>query len=377
MNHAVVAKNLRKPRILVAPLDWGLGHATRIIPIVRELQLAGVEPWLAGEGAQESLLLQEFPSIPFLKLQGYRIKYTSTGAGMVTQMLIQSPRLLRIIKKENQWLNQMVEKHALDGIISDNRYGLFHAKIPSIIITHQLGIKSPLGTWSERLIQTLNYRYINKFKHCWIPDNEGSNNLAGDLSHPPRMPALPPVYLGPLSRFHKSGAKPAPGHLLFILSGPEPQRSILEEKIIKEIAHYNGNACIVRGLPGDHPMIPSTNMLRFYNHLPARELNDEMEKAEYVISRSGYSTVMDLAMLEKKSILIPTPGQTEQEYLARYLHKIGFAYTIDQPHFSLDYVLRKATEFGYAFPPGLEKNKLEETVGEFVNTCSQSLEFRV
>ena len=368
MNHAVVAKNLRKPRILVAPLDWGLGHATRIIPIIHELLHAGAEPWLAGEGAQESLLRQEFPGIPFLKLQGYRIRYASTGAGMVTQMLIQSPRLLRIIKKENLWLDQMVKDHGIDGVISDNRYGLYHSRIPSIIITHQLAIKSPLGAWSERLIQNLNYRFINKFRHCWVPDNEGSQNLAGDLSHPVRKPAMPPVYIGPMSRFHRSGSKPNPGHILFILSGPEPQRSILEERIIKSVAHYNGHACIVRGLPGDHSMIPSTNMIRFYNHLPALELNKEIENAEYVISRSGYSTVMDLAILEKKSILIPTPGQTEQEYLARYLQKTGFAYTVDQANFSLENTLQKAGAFPYSFYPDLVKNKLKDAITEFVNT---------
>ena len=132
-----------------------------------------------------------------------------------------------------------------------------------------------------------------------------------------------------------------------ILSGPEPQRSILENKIISQITHYVGTASIVRGLPADHSIVPSTNMLRFYNHLPAEALNEEMQKAEFVISRSGYSTIMDIAAVQKKSILIPTLGQTEQEYLAKYLHEKNFAYTTSQEQFSLENCIMETKKFSY------------------------------
>ena len=132
MNHAVVEKNLRKPRILVAPLDWGLGHATRTIPIIRELIEQGVEPWLAGEGAQQQLLTTEFPNIPWLTLKGYRIRYAATAPGLWRQMLVQSPRLIRYIKSEHIWLKQAMNNHHFDAIISDNRYGLYHNSVPSI-----------------------------------------------------------------------------------------------------------------------------------------------------------------------------------------------------------------------------------------------------
>lgn len=368
MNHAVVAKNLRKPRILVAPLDWGLGHATRSIPIIRELLAQGAEPWLAGEGAQQQLLGTEFPDLPFIPLKGYRVRYASTPQGLITQMLVQSPRLLHTIKEENRWLRQAVKDHGFDAVISDNRFGLYHDHIPSTYISHQLAIRSPLGEWSKRLIQKMNYRYINRFAACWIPDNAGNENLAGELSHPQKMPSIPASYIGTLSRFKKTNEQFKKGHLLFILSGPEPQRSILEEKIIREIAHYDGTACVVRGLPGQHPMIPSTNMIRFYNHLAATELNQEMERAEYVISRSGYSTVMDLATLEKKSILIPTPGQTEQEYLGEYLYNTGFAYSLPQKKFSLKEALRKAGEYKYRFPEVGNGNLLREAVARLMHS---------
>jgi len=311
----------RKYRILVAPLDWGLGHATRCIPIIRELIAQGCEVWLAGEGVQGALLKAEFPNLPFLPLQGYRVQYSKSSKWFFLKIMSQLPKIVFSIKKEHKWLKKQVKRHHFDGILADNRFGLYHSKVPGIFITHQLTIKSPLGKWSEKILQRLNYRYINRFKECWVPDHGGENNLAGELSHPEKKPSIPVRYLGLLSRFKETGPGEREGHLLFILSGPEPQRTILEDKIVNEMSHYSGTATIIRGLPSSLSIIPSTGMIKFYNHLPADELNEEMEKADWVISRCGYSTVMDIVKMRKKSILIPTPGQTEQEYLAKYALK--------------------------------------------------------
>ncbi len=338
-----------KPRILVAPLDWGLGHATRCIPIIRQLLTQNCEVWLAGEGAQEELLKTEFPGLPFLFLPGYRIRYAKTARGLIWKMLQQGLKMQRAIKAEHRWLKKMETAYGFDAVISDNRYGLHHASIPCLFITHQLIIKSSLGHWSERILQKRNYHYINKFTECWVPDAETDNNLAGELSHPALLPAVPIRYTGLLSRFEKKNIPEQKNHLLVILSGPEPQRSLLEDKIIHEISRYNHTATIVRGLPGVQSLLPSTNMIQFYNHLPSDVLNEEMSKAEYVISRSGYSTVMDLVALQKKSILIPTPGQTEQEYLGNYLMQKGIAVCIDQPNFSLAKALDAAAGFSYSF----------------------------
>jgi len=145
---------------------------------------------------------------------------------------------------------------------------------------------------------------------------------------------------------------------------------MLEDIIVKQITDWNGTATVVRGLPGSAKLIPSTNTLKFYNHLPADVLNDEMLKAEYVISRSGYSTVMDIAALQKKSILIPTPGQTEQEYLAKYLMQKGFAVCISQKEFSLNEAVKKAGRFNYSF--SATKESLKETVARFIEQISDS-----
>ena len=334
-------------KLLVSPLDWGLGHATRCVPVIRALLNDHCDVWLAGEGAQEKLLREEFPELPFLPLKGYRIKYGRSG--MAGKMLLQIPSILKSIKDENKWLKEQVVKHGFEAVISDNRYGLHHEKIFSVIITHQLTIKSPLSKWSERILQKWNYKLIDHFNECWVPDEEGENNLAGKLSHPYKLPSIPVKYIGPLSRFEKRNIDEVKNHLLIILSGPEPQRTILENKIIDEIANYPRTATIVRGLPYKADIVPSTNTIRFYNHLSADELNNEAMKAEFIISRSGYSTVMDIAALQKKNILIPTPGQTEQEYLANYLMKKQFAFCVKQNDFSLQKNIEEARRFEYTF----------------------------
>ncbi len=350
----------------MAPLDWGLGHATRCFPLIRELQAQGADVWLAGEGAQAALLNEAFPELPLLNLPGYRVQYAKTKTGLALKMLLQVPRILSTINKEQRWLKKTVSTHQIDAVLSDNRYGLYHQKIPCLFITHQLLIKLPLGKRVERWLQQINYHYIRRFSGCWIPDHATGPGLAGELSHPAIKPAVPLTYIGPLSRFGKLPINEETGHLLLLLSGPEPQRTILEEKLITELVHYNGSATLVRGLPGSTSMIPSTNMIRIYNHLPASALNKELHKASVVICRSGYSTLMDLAALEKKSILVPTPGQTEQEYLAALHGEQKTACPADQHTFSMANALKESARFTYQAFPQSEKNELSPAVSHLL-----------
>ncbi|HKZ67419.1 MAG TPA: glycosyltransferase [Chitinophagaceae bacterium] len=358
MTYDPAVKKISKPRILVAPLDWGLGHATRCIPVIYELLKQNSEVWLAGEGAQEALLKKEFPDLPFLPLKGYRVNYGGSRIDLFRAVFSQLPQLFKTIKQENNWLKKAVDSYQFDAIVSDNRYGLYHTSVPSIFMTHQLMIKTPFGKWSELFLQKINYRFINRFTECWVPDEENENGFAGKLSHPVATPAIPVHYMGILSRLEKNNNAEQKNHLFISLSGPEPQRTLLENKIVNELGHYPGTATVVRGLPAATRLIPSTNDIRFYNHLPSEEFNREMEKAEYVISRSGYSTVMDVLTLGKKSILIPTPGQTEQEYLAKYLTEKQLAFCINQKDFSLKEVLQKVVTFKYSITPNIISRKL-------------------
>lgn len=352
---------LPPPRILLAPLDWGLGHATRCIPLIRLLLQKGCTLFIAGEGKVEHLLRTEFPQLHYLQLDGYRVTYAKSGPGLVAAMLQQLPRLLKSIKKEQQWLQQAVEQHKIDAVISDNRYGLYHARVPSVIITHQLQVQTPLGNAGNALLQRFIYKYINRFSACWVPDAAAPPGLAGALSHPAKMPRTPVTYLGPLSRF-TAGKEGLQHYILVLLSGPEPQRTLLEHKLLQQVKDYGQPVLFVRGLPGTVGVPQVPYHVNIVNHLPANAAQKALQGASFVIARTGYSTVMELMALRKKSILIPTPGQTEQQYLAKHLMQHNKALCLPQARFELDKALLLAQQFPYKFEEKGEESTLAAAV---------------
>src|SRR5579872_4451593 len=188
------------PRVLVAPLDWGLGHATRCIPVIKELINQRCEVIIATDGAQRALLQEEFSSLTFVELPGYGVKYHKKRALTILRLMASIPKILIRIKQEKAWLKQFTAHEQVDLVISDNRYGLVAPGIFCVLITHQLLIKTPFGAWADHALQLLNYRMIDKFSRCWVPDAE-TEGLAGALSHPRRLPAIPTRYIGWLSRF--------------------------------------------------------------------------------------------------------------------------------------------------------------------------------
>jgi len=357
-------------KILVAPLDWGLGHATRCVPLIKYLVDRGCTVILAAEGSQKKLLQLEFPDLIVESLEGYNISYAKNKNWFSLKIIIQLPKILRAISKEHKWLKTIVTKQNINAIISDNRYGLWHPTLPVAFITHQLGIKTSLSK-AENIIKKIHYKLINRFSCCWVPDFEGQPNLAGELSHPKDLPSIPVKYLGAISRFEKNGLKEEYDAVI-ILSGPEPQRSVFENKILQEIVHYNGKLMLVRGLPGNVSIIPSVNNIEIVNHLPAKELEIVFEKSKFVISRSGYTTVMDILKLSKKSILIPTPGQTEQEYLATHLHKQNWCMMMLQEEFNLQAALTAAATFKYQHA-GINMEMYKRVLNEFVKECLQGI----
>jgi UDP-N-acetylglucosamine transferase subunit ALG13 len=349
-----------KPRILVAPLDWGLGHATRCIPVIRSLLTNGAEVLLAGEGKTETLLRTEFPELRFLNLPGYRIRYGKSAVGTFTALVRQVPKLLRAIAFETAWLETTVKEYRIKAVISDNRYGLHHPQVLSVLITHQLLVKTPLHR-TDVLLQPLIYRFINRFGACWVPDEADAPGLAGVLSHPQKKPAIPVTYIGPMSRF--TPTEPVlPHYLLVLLSGPEPQRTLLEERILQHAQFFKNPMLVVRGLPG-HTGLPKVPYhVTITNHLPTATLQQAIESAQFVISRCGYSTVMDMMALQKKCIFIPTPAQTEQVYLAQHLMKSNQALCIPQNKFKLGTAVERAATFPYRFPAVEKKEALQTAV---------------
>ena len=328
-------------KVLVAPLDWGLGHATRCIPIIRELVKQGCTVIIAAGGAQKSLLQEEFPDLSFVEMPGFRVQYSKNRAFTLLKIIFNIPKILIGIKQENQWLRRFAGGEALDVVISDNRYGLYGGGRLSVFITHQLAIRSSLGPAADWLLRRLNYSYIRRFSVCWVPDLAGADNLAGMLSHPREMPAIPVRYIGWLSRL-ETVKEEIVYDLLILLSGPEPQRAILEEMLMEQLTGGAGRTVLVRGLPKGGSVIKAPGGVVVFDHLPARELGRVIGQSRLVLARSGYSTIMDLVRLRRRAVYIPTPGQPEQEYLGRYMEERGIGVCIRQHGFVLKEAVDRA-----------------------------------
>lgn len=388
--------------ILVAPLDWGLGHASRCIPLIRSFLNQQHQVIIATSGKQEALLLKEFPHQEFIHLPGYNIEYPKNGS-MSVKMMWQLPKIKKAIEAEHEWLEETLKRYEIDEVVSDNRYGLWNHKVHSVLVTHQLFIKAPTGEW---LLEKMLNSYLARFNEVWIPDVEQSNNLSGDLSHKKPLPDHY-QFIGLLSRFSnqnitlsilgnkkmfrevnkgKNNCHPEFNRrianyefdFIVILSGPEPQRTIFEKLVLEQIKGTTLKGILVRGLPGSchsefieedkktlrhlekldaglvqcdkkntSPVTPPLNndQLLIFNHLETSDFLNYLQKSKLVISRSGYSTIMDLAVLGKQAILVPTPGQTEQEYLAKYHQQQGHYLAQSQSEFNLKKGLEEVVDY--------------------------------
>lgn len=312
-------------KILVAPLNWGLGHATRCVPIIHQLLENGFEPILASDGSVLLFLQKQFPQLISYELPGYQITYAENPLFFNWKMMIQFPHILKTIQKEQQKTAEIVENENIKAIISDNRFGVKSAGIPSIFITHQLKISSGFGGF---LATKWHQKIINSFDTVWIPDVEGTPNLSGDLSH--HVPLkIPIIYIGILSAYQKEEL-PILYDLLILLSGPEPMRSQLEQKLLNKYRDSEERICLIRGVVESEVQKTQTGNITIFNFLQGKPLQDILNSSDTIIARSGYSTLMDLAVLQKRAILIPTPHQPEQEYLAKHVSNSGLWEIIDQ-----------------------------------------------
>lgn len=317
--------------ILVAPLNWGLGHATRCIPIIRALQENGHIPILASDGIALDLLRKEFPYLKMLELPSYQIEYAKKGKHFKWKLLKSLPNMTTAILKEKKIVEKWIIEHDIDGIISDNRLGVYNKKVPSVFITHQLNVMTGNTTW---LTSKIHQYIIKKFNICWIPDLEGTPNLAGDLSHS-KSKKLNLKYIGPLSRLHKKTVDNK-YQLMIVLSGPEPQRTLLEEKLKVEIEGYPNKILFVKGIIEKEQKKEQVENITYYNYMNSKQLEQAFNESSLILCRSGYTSIMDLAQLDKKAFFIPTPGQYEQLYLAEKLEREGVAPFAFQEEFKIE-----------------------------------------
>ncbi|MEZ7507089.1 glycosyltransferase [Flavobacterium sp. Arc2] len=317
--------------ILVAPLNWGLGHATRCIPVIKALQENNHIPIIASDGIALAMLRKEFPYLQTLELPSYQIEYAKNGTNFKWKLLQNAPKMLKAIWNEKKLVASWIKKHDIDGIISDNRLGVFNKNVPCVFITHQLNVMTGNTTW---LSSKLHQNIIKKYTECWVPDVEGQPNLAGELSHSNNFPFIP-KYIGPLSRMHKKET-PKQYDLMVILSGPEPQRGLLESILKIELKRYRGNVVFIKGIVEKEQKKEQLKNITYFNFMTSRQLEQTFNESDIILARSGYTTIMDLVKLGKKAFFIPTPGQYEQLYLAKKLKEDGIVPYAEQDSFKID-----------------------------------------
>jgi uncharacterized protein (TIGR00661 family) len=333
-------------KILVAPLDWGLGHATRCIPIIKSLIAKGHEVLIAGSGPSLELLKREFPALRFLTLPSYNPRYPR-GKGMVFAMTLQLPRFISAIRKEHEVIGQIISEHAIDVVISDNRYGCWSRTAYSVFITHQSNILMPRRFgWLSSWVRKANESMMNRFDRIWIPDFPGNQSMAGELVSFGKIAVGGAIdYVGTLSRFKRPSKREIRFNVVAVCSGPEPQRSLLEELLIRELEESKLTFLLVRGVMTDAPEKLCGENGLIVNFLTTEQLGHALADSDIVVCRSGYSSIMDLAALACKAVFIPTPGQTEQEYLAARLEEKRVAFYMQQDRFSLRIALQNSSEY--------------------------------
>lgn len=338
-----------KPLLLVSALDWGLGHTARTIPLIRELLHLNCQIVIACNSIQKKILQAEFPTLRYEELEGYGLSYSRGKWATRLKIGLQVSKILTRIKVESRWLRGFLKENDVCALISDNRYGLSHPGLHSVFITHQLAVRTGVGRIFDMISQKILYKYINRFSECWVPDFPKNINLGGSLSHPHRFPSVPVHYLGALSRFEVcENQHDFSFDIVVILSGPEPQRTILENIMLKQLNQLELRIAFVRGLPDSVNALPNVKAT-VYNHLDSDKLNKLVCSSKLVVCRSGYSTIMDMIKLNKRMIMIPTPGQPEQEYLGEYLSREKLALQVSQHHFDVKSAIEAAEKFPYRY----------------------------
>ncbi|MFM9076036.1 MAG: glycosyltransferase [Bacteroidota bacterium] len=321
-----------KPRVLVAVLDWGLGHATRIVPLIRALMARGIRPVVASSGQALEFLRREFPKLEIRELPAYGVRYPIYG-NLLLQVFAQSWQVLRAIRKEHDCLNDWCKQKSFDLIISDHRYGCHNKEVRSVFIGHQLSIPVT-GFWRlfSGAINRIHWSMIRRFDVIWVPDHP-DRRLSGALSCADLHPLK---FIGPLSRFSPSAEDVHKKYaVMAIVSGPDPQRSAFAERAEEQLAALDAPCLLVTGEPGSGSGVRKRGNLEILPHLDSAAFAAALRSSGHVLSRSGYTSLMDYAALGIRPWLVPTPGMPEQEYLARRLQAEGIAPYQDQRNFSV------------------------------------------
>ena len=299
-------------RILFSPLNWGLGHASRSAKLIHHLSKENTVV-IASDGAALHWLSAEFPALPTIELPELKMRY-SKRFGAIGGIIRRVPHFFRSIQRDYKAITKVLEKDNFDLIISDNRYGVYNEQIPSYLITHQLRFMHPLSSMITGVLQN----FIEKFDEVWVPD-DAEHSLSGELSQPENPLNVPLRFIGSLSRFNENREVSKDIKFLLIASGPEPFQSQMINYFEQNFLLLTHSCHIVSSTELSKEEGLSKNLVGHYKP-DSNSLELLIDRSEYVICRSGYSSIMDLIKKNQRAILIPTPGQIEQIYLAKY-HK--------------------------------------------------------
>ncbi len=316
----------KSPRILVAPLDWGLGHAARCIPVIKELIQQKAEVIIYGSAHVLNYLQKHFPHLEQIQSNEQEIHYSKHLPAWL-KILLQTNKINKNIKLEYTNLQSLIKTRQIDGVISDNRYGLNSKLIPCVFITHQLNPRVPqnLG-FLRKSIQHKITAWTSNFDEIWIPDLQGSHSLSADLSITISKNSQH-KHLGILSRFSSNQTvHNTPNGYLAIISGPEPQRTILFQELLRIRNSLSLEMTFIVDKISNKVSTDEMDNIRILVQPNDDEFLHEIYNAKHIVCRSGYSSLMDLIRLKRTALFIPTPGQTEQEHLAEESMKWGFGF---------------------------------------------------
>ncbi len=346
-------------RILYAVLNWGLGHAVHSVPMIRSLSKNN-EVILAATGRALAFLKDEFPHLQSINLPDYTIQYASKQRFLVVRLILQVPAMLVSLLREHWQTEKIVRERDIDLIISDNRYGVYSRNVPSFFITHQLRFKLPRTIRKFEVIsEWFNRWYFRKYSGVLVLDEQGEENMAGDLAHSGKICRHPKLaYIGLWSTVHKENV-PQDIDVLAVISGPEPHRGIFGKKVIEQMKNMPGNKVVILGKPEDTGKDYSYPGLQAYSFKNRKEVNALLNRAKIVVCRSGYSSTMDMVSLKKPALMAPTPGQTEQEYQAEYYRDKGYFYMVSQEEMNLSVDLKTAKIFSRIKESRLKVNQYD------------------
>lgn len=325
-----IFQSISNRRILVSPLDWGLGHAARIAGVVRNLMERNEVTVMCGPSAL-AFMRQEIPGADILPIHDWRIRYPKGKIGLLT-ILGWVPVVIRNSIHEHFVVRRLLRARNIDLVISDNRYGLKFRNIECMIVTHQVYPKMPRGLgWIENVNGWLFKKFLSIFNKVLIPDMEQGFSLSGMLSADRPLNPEKFVRVGILSRFCQLADSPKNNRgyrydVMALISGQEDQRTVFENMLIDALGRCGKRVLMVRGVSADRALPPPAPCIEYRNMLSGDGLLNAINDSAVVICRAGYSTLCDVVALGKRAVIVPTPGQTEQEYLADRLNgNMGFS----------------------------------------------------